>query len=259
MQEAEWLTSTDSSKMYVFLRDTTVMVRTRWQGPRMVPRFAFSERKSRLFAVACCRSILHLMPTDEARDCVLAAELYADGAISADQLSGAVDASMRSYERDWRQRRAARVPHAGFRYERVVQDAIGRVHRQESARASVIRASAEAWAFYAMAEADEEYTEERYHSLRNAEHARQADMLRDIVGNPWSPSAVDPAWLAWNDRCAERLARYVYDERAFDRLPILHDLLLDAGCDDEAMLAHCREAKDHVRGCWVVDLLLGKT
>ena len=72
MTEAEWLAATDVNVIHIFLRDTTMLFRTRWQGPVIVPRFAFSERKSRLFAVACCRRILHLMPTDEARDCVLA-------------------------------------------------------------------------------------------------------------------------------------------------------------------------------------------
>jgi hypothetical protein len=55
-----------------------------------------------------------------------------------------------------------------------------------------------------------------------------------------------------------RLARGIYDDRAFDRLPILADALEDAGCHDTAILDHCRQPGPHVRGCWVVDLLLGK-
>jgi hypothetical protein len=54
------------------------------------------------------------------------------------------------------------------------------------------------------------------------------------------------------------IAQGIYAGRAFDRLPILHDALLDAGCDDEAILSHCRCEGPHVRGCWVIDLLLGK-
>ncbi len=258
MTEAEWLVATDVAKMYVFLRDTTTMLRMGRRGYPPVPSYAFSERKSRLFAVACCRRILHLMPTDEARDCVLAAELFADGLISEDRLSGAVDASIRSLEHDWRRRREARVPSPRHDYERQVSDALGRVHRQEGTRDGVIRASANASAYAAMWEAREEYTAEKLISLRQAEFARQADMLRDIAGNPWRPSTVDPAWLAWNDRCVERLAHGVYEERAYERLPILHDALLDAGCDDEDMLAHCRVTEGHVRGCWVVDLILRK-
>jgi hypothetical protein len=262
MTEAEWLASNDVTAMYVFLRDTTTLFRTRWHGFRAVPRFAFGERKSRLFAVACCRRVLHLMPTDEARDCVLAAELFADGRITADQLSGAVDVSMRSCEQDWRRRRSARVPADRRAHEREVLDALGRVHRQESARSGVIRASAEAWAHAALIETTAivhgESFAGQYRALVEAEFARQAGLLRDVVGNPFRPSAIDPAWLAWNDRCVERLARLVYEEHAFDRLPILHDALLDAGCDDERVLAHCRPAEGHVRGCWVLDLLLGQ-
>ena len=124
-------------------------------------------------------------------------------------------------------------------------------------RAAVAGAAADAWAEAALFEGREEFSPERFQALQAAEHARQADLLRDIVGNPFHPAAVHPSWLAWHDRCVERLARGIYDERAFERLPILHDALLDAGCDSEPMLAHCRDADGHVRGCWVVDLLLG--
>jgi hypothetical protein len=55
------------------------------------------------------------------------------------------------------------------------------------------------------------------------------------------------------------MTQSIYDERAFDRLPLLADALEDAGCGDAAILSHCREPSEHVRGCWVVDLLLGKT
>jgi hypothetical protein len=83
-----------------------------------------------------------------------------------------------------------------------------------------------------------------------------AALLRDIFGNPFRPVSVDPSWLT-SDVVA--LARSTYDERAFDRMPILADALQDAGCTNNAVLTHCRDANPvHVRGCWVVDLLLGK-
>jgi hypothetical protein len=53
------------------------------------------------------------------------------------------------------------------------------------------------------------------------------------------------------------LARAVYDERAFDRLPILADALEEAGCDSAELLAHCRNSGPHVRGCWAVDAVRG--
>jgi hypothetical protein len=64
--------------------------------------------------------------------------------------------------------------------------------------------------------------------------------------------------LSWNDGLVAKIAQGIYEERAFDRMPILHDALLDAGCTDEALLTHCRRAGPHFRGCWVIDQILGK-
>ena len=83
----------------------------------------------------------------------------------------------------------------------------------------------------------------------------QTAFVRDIFGNPFRPVALDPAWLTSD---VLLLARGVYADRAFDRMPILADALQDAGCANEDVLAHCRGDGPHVRGCWVVDLLLGK-
>jgi hypothetical protein len=81
------------------------------------------------------------------------------------------------------------------------------------------------------------------------------DLSRCVFGNPFRPVAFDPRW-----RTADvlGLARGIYEDRAFDRLPLLADALMDAGCADEQVLGHCRSEGPHVRGCWVVDLVLGK-
>jgi hypothetical protein len=79
--------------------------------------------------------------------------------------------------------------------------------------------------------------------------------LRDIFGNPFRPASLAPAWRT---PAALKLAEAIYDERAFDRLPILADALEEAGCNDADILTHCRGGGDHVRGCWVVDWILGK-
>jgi hypothetical protein len=68
----------------------------------------------------------------------------------------------------------------------------------------------------------------------------------------------DPRWLAFNDGLIGQLAQAISDDRAFDRLPILADALEDAGCDNADILDHCRMPGEHARGCWVVDLILGK-
>jgi hypothetical protein len=83
-------------------------------------------------------------------------------------------------------------------------------------------------------------------------------LLRDIIGNPFRLVTVHADWLTWNHRMIANLAQAIYDDRAFDRLPILADALEDAGCGDADILGHLRGPGPHVRGCWVVDLLLGK-
>jgi hypothetical protein len=82
-----------------------------------------------------------------------------------------------------------------------------------------------------------------------------ADRVRDIFGNPFRPVRVDPSWRTTD---AVALARGIYAERAFDRLPILADALEDAGCTNAGMLTHCRAPGPHVGGCWVIDLVLAK-
>jgi hypothetical protein len=83
----------------------------------------------------------------------------------------------------------------------------------------------------------------------------QASLFRDIFGNPFRPVAFDPEWQTTT---ALALARGIYDDRAFDRLPILADALQDAGCDSDDLLNHLRGPGPHVRGCWALDLVLGK-
>jgi hypothetical protein len=83
-------------------------------------------------------------------------------------------------------------------------------------------------------------------------------ILRCVFGNPFRPLGVNKTWLRWNDGTVPKIAQGIYEERAFDRMPILADALLDSGCDNEDLLAHCRSAGPHVRGCWALDLLLGK-
>ena len=79
--------------------------------------------------------------------------------------------------------------------------------------------------------------------------------IRDIFGNPFRPVAADPAWLT---PAVRSIAAGIYEGGAFDRLPVLADALQEAGCANADMLLHCRTPAEHVRGCWVVDLVLGK-
>jgi hypothetical protein len=103
------------------------------------------------------------------------------------------------------------------------------------------------------------YSSGFWHSTRENEQANLACLLRDVFGYPVLPLlAIDLSWLAWNDGTIPKLAQVADDERAFDCLPFLTDALEEAGCEDADILAHCRQQGEHVRGCWVVDLILGK-
>jgi hypothetical protein len=86
-----------------------------------------------------------------------------------------------------------------------------------------------------------------------AERAAQAELLRDLFGNPFRPAALEPTWRT-PDVLA--LASVIYAEGAFERLPILADALEEAGCDNGDVLAHCRQPVPHVKGCWLLDRLL---
>jgi hypothetical protein len=93
-----------------------------------------------------------------------------------------------------------------------------------------------------------------FQQVRAAYH--QPDYVRDLFALVVRRVRFDPAWRT---DAATGLARAAYDGRAFDRLPILADALEEAGCDVPAVLDHCRDGNiPHVRGCWVVDLVLGK-
>ncbi|WP_246173702.1 hypothetical protein [Limnoglobus roseus] len=89
----------------------------------------------------------------------------------------------------------------------------------------------------------------------HAELGWQCAATRCIFGNPFRPITIG---AACRTKKLAKIAQAIYDERAFDRLPILADALQDAGCEDADILGHCRGDGPHVRGCWVVDGVLGK-
>lgn len=122
---------------------------------------------------------------------------------------------------------------------------------------------------------------------RESEKVAVANAVREVFGNPFRPVTIDPQWLTWNDGTIPRLAESIYQERAWDRLPILADALEEAGCQgercrscingdsmvtafkkcfqcggrgwkDHPVLAHLRSPDPHVRGCWALDLLTGR-
>jgi len=89
-----------------------------------------------------------------------------------------------------------------------------------------------------------------------AERRYQAALRRCIFANPFRRVDLDPAWRTPN---VVAVAQTIYDERAFDHLPVLADALQDSGCDNAELLGHLRGPGPHARGCHVVDALLGKS
>ncbi|OGZ69256.1 MAG: hypothetical protein A3D44_01030 [Candidatus Staskawiczbacteria bacterium RIFCSPHIGHO2_02_FULL_42_22] len=97
-----------------------------------------------------------------------------------------------------------------------------------------------------------------YRLIRKAERLWHTNLVREIFGNPFRPIAIDSAWLGWNDAAVVRLANSIYNTPSLSGIPILADALEESGCTDTGILEHLRGPGPHFRGCWVLDLLLGK-
>ena len=92
-------------------------------------------------------------------------------------------------------------------------------------------------------------------SVRAIPSAEQVQLIRCLCGNPFRKVRFNKKWRT---DTVLALARTMYESREFGAMPILADALQDAGCDNDDILDHCHGAGPHVRGCWVVDLVLGK-
>ena len=237
-----------------------------------------SDRKRWLFVAASCRSEAHFLPPDLCRFVVAVAEGLADGSITLTEWRAALKASVRWMERlievhDFERSAVLRdlrdilFPRS-YRWRH--QNEADRTRELERSLASVVGRAfrAERWALFAACTSawagwDRDYMERPPAGppVWTAEQHRrsQCRAVRDIYPNPFrQPPRLDASCLAWNSGTVSKLATAIYDERAFGRMPILADALEDAGCADADILGHCRGGGEHVRGCWVVDLLLGK-
>ena len=226
MTEAEWLACDDPTPMLEFLRAKA------------------SDRKLRLFAVGCCRRIWDRLTDDRGRLAVSISERYADGMATEQELIEA----------------AERVHHELPSDEWAVCYAIN--PSWDSGYSPGGRTATNPYAYWAAIHCADEASGNvaggvpaRSVEVVVAEQGNQACLLRDIFGNPFRPVTAEPTCLT---STVLSLAEGIYADRAFDRLPILADALQDAGCEDAEILNHCRSDGPHVRGCWVVDLILGK-
>jgi hypothetical protein len=191
-----------------------------------------SWRKLRLFGCACCRRGWHLLQDEWSRKAVVAAEQYADRLLSAAEVIAFEESDRPD---SWQSTEPAAAAAAGLTIAIWAPARWGAAQAAQSIRnCATIRADEEA--------------------------LHQAQLLRDIFGSsPFCRLSVPAPWLEWDDGTVPKIVQAIYDERRFSDLPILADALEDAGCADETILAHCRNGGEHVRGCWVVDLLLGKS
>jgi len=197
MTEQEWLICTDPHPMLEFLRGQA------------------SERKLRLFAVACSRRIWDRIDAF-GRDAVDVAVRFADGFATPEQL------------------RSARLAcqGAGGHAAWYAAATNPKIAARNAARSAQAGAGCEA------------------HEL-----LAQASLVREIFGNPFRRFSLKPSCLTFG---AVKLAKTIYEERTFDRMSELADALEKAGCADHEILGHCRGPGPQVRGCWALDLVLGK-
>jgi hypothetical protein len=218
-------------------------------------RGRLSERKQLLLVCACARRLWLLLPDPRGLELLEAAERYADGEISQDDLLRARFAAS-----TWAS------CESGIDQLTYLRGALCRAPtgRPEVAWHRTWEATSFALNFSAFLVERDRVRFAKPGVVRGKawdEEARaQADLLREIVGNPFRPCPPLPAAvLRWQDRLVPRLAQSTYDEQRWGQLPVLADALLDAGCEDDALLDHCRGDAEHVRGCWAVDALLGRS
>jgi hypothetical protein len=219
MDEQQWLTSIEPAPMLDYLRSKRV-----------------SDRGLRLYAVACCRRIWDLLTDERSRRAVEVAEGYADGSIDRERLVAARDEA--------REVKGILTGPYQSPFQRAANAAFDATRDTGGSAANNVSAEAARAVHY------------EDHNYRDEDESRQqTDLLRCIFGNPFRTVSLDPVWLTPE---VTSLAQTIYDDRAFDRMPILGDAIQEAGCDNTDILDHCRSQSGHVRGCWVVDALLGK-
>jgi hypothetical protein len=212
-----------------------------------------SERKFRLFACACCRRIWPLLTAPESRKAVELSEALADGRVRDGRRAVASEAATLIARRE----RSSAAIAAEEASKRLLRPFRKTPSVAEWASDTAYHAAEAAYAgAYDAAGTNDRAAFNGGNRAQAAELRAQAALLRDIFGNPFRPVAFDPAWLT-SDVLA--LARGMYESRDFSAMPILADALQDAGCDNDDVLGHCRGPGPHVRGCRVVDMILGKS
>jgi hypothetical protein len=232
MTEAQWLASNDPEAMLDFLSGKA------------------SDRKLRLFLCACARRLWRFIRLEPCRQAVRVAEKYADGQAGEQEREAAYLAAR---ELAWRIPDDSNAPLAEVRSDWSTAVAVWAAGPSDSFVVSHPSAREKAAIFFDVffiTTAKVVWEP----AARVTENNTQASLLRDLF-DPFHPVPLDPHWLTPS---VVSLAQGIYDQRAFDQLPQLAQALEEAGCANHAIHAHCRGPGPHVRGCWVIDLILGK-
>jgi hypothetical protein len=245
MTEAEWLACTDPEALLLHLLDKA------------------SDRKLRLFAVACCRRLWDQLKDERSRSFLEVAERYADGQASGAEYQAAYQGARRAEDDEVAEdtRSPAGVLAGAFDayfWRSPTGTAVG-LYSRALAKHAQLASNGVASHLADMAPpaggtaAEENAAWQMHWDEERALHCR---LLRDSIGNPFRPVSARPEWLTPE---AVALAQAIYERHAFERLPALADLLHEVGYGDQEMLEHLRGPGPHARGCWALDLVLGKS
>ncbi|HEV2969863.1 MAG TPA: hypothetical protein VGY55_07730 [Pirellulales bacterium] len=229
--ESEWLDCGDPAPMLEYLLNNDIL----------------TDRKQRLLDCACVRRIWHLIHDIRGRRAVEIAERYVDGFARVDEIREAQAVALAVANAQ-----SGIGPHGRANTYRVLK-AAAEVAWEFRSGADPLRHAAEACAWKGST-GYRAPQRRRGRTVLAAERKTQAALLRDIFGSPFHPVTSARSWRTLE---VVRLAQTIYDDRAFARMPELGGALERADCRDRPMLAHCRQPGQHVRGCWVVDLVLG--
>jgi hypothetical protein len=259
MTESDWRNATDAYPMLKFLHRRAVG----WQAVLpgwLTPNRSVAGRQLRLFGAACCRSLWSFLGDEPGCEAVCVAERYAEGQASRDELRRVREQMLSQPGVRWWRRWLSRV--YTFQMHEVWMWAQGMAWAVAADPDDLWRQITRL-AWVAGPDGPLGMSLELVDGIPSP-----ASLLRDVFGNPFSPaSAVDPAWLDWNDGTVKRLAEAASEERSLPsgeldagRLAVLCDGLEDAGCpSDHELLLHLRGPGPHVRGCWASDLLTART
>jgi hypothetical protein len=213
------------------------------------------SRKIRLFLVAHCRHIWDRL-SDPSRETVAVAERFAEGKTNQHELAAAchraqgVWLSCDAYNRELASKLEDTLETV---WEGANPDSLLAIREQFN---SVALQTAAASLAVEVARPDYKTWAPQFPAtLPESDRLWASQLIRELFGNPFHPITFDPKWRT--DTVA-LLAEGMYESRDFSAMPILADALQDAGCDNDEILHHCRNPKQvHVRGCWLVDRVLG--